>query len=235
MENTQPSANQILMGTASQQQGGSNNSKLLVVVFISVLMTAAATGSVVYFWQKSVNDKVVSSLEEKVSALSKTKVISQPTSSPELSPTPTSEPSANLKTYSNEKYGFSFDYPQSWIGEQKGGDRISFSGIAEGHTISVMVWRVTGFGYCYKYGERKEMIVGSKTAETADGVGPSEMCDKPEEYTNRGNTFVLLPVDDSDTTRPLNQIHISYDYPVVDISLAKSNLDQILSTFKFTD
>ena len=92
---------------------------------------------------------------------------------------------------------------------------------------------MTGFGYCYKYSERKEIVVGGKTAETADGAGGTEMCDKPEEYTNRGNTFVLIPVDESDSARPRNQIHISYDYPLNDFNLAKSNLDQILSTFEF--
>jgi len=224
MENTQPSANQNLMETASQQQGSSNNSKLLVVVVISVLVTAAVTGSVVYFWQKSINEKEVSnleqkifSLEEQISTIDKTKVISQPDSFSDISPTPITEPTANLKTYSNEKYRFSFNYPQNWKIDDVHQDPdapISLSNIASGHAISVHVYPVTGFGYCYKYSERKAIVVGGKTAETADGVGGTEMCDKPEEYVNRGNTFVLIPVDDNDTTRPRNQIHISYDYPL---------------------
>jgi len=159
-------------------------------------------------------------------------------SPPTPSPFPTVESSANFKTYSNEKYGFSFSYPQNWqISDIQGpgGLGVSLSNIADGHTISVQVWRVTGFGYCYKYSERDEIIVGGKNAETADGVGGSEMCDKPEEYSGLGNTFVLIPIDDARTGLPRNQIHISYDYPLSDINLAKSNLDQILSTFKFTN
>lgn len=153
-------------------------------------------------------------------------------------PSPTASPTINLKAYSNENHGFSFNYPQSWqIDDIQGPDDpgVSFSNIADGHTISITVWRVTGFGYCYKYGERKEIVVGGKNAETADGVGGSEMCDRPEEFANRGNTFVLIPIDDADTGLPRNLVHVSYDYPLKDKSLAKSNLDQILSTFKFTD
>ncbi|MBU1105008.1 MAG: PsbP-related protein [Bacteroidota bacterium] len=158
------------------------------------------------------------------------------TPKPTLPPSPITSPTANLKTYSNEKHGFSFNYPQSWqMDDIQGPDDpgVSFSNIADEHTISITVWQVTGFGYCYKYGERKEIIVGGKSAETADGVGGSEMCDKPEEFANRGNTFVLIPIDDANTGLPHNQIHISYDYPLDDVRLAKSNLDQILSTFKF--
>ena len=160
------------------------------------------------------------------------------TPSPTLSPSPITSPTVNLKTYSNEKYRFSFNYPQSWqMNEIQGpdGPGVSFSNVFDGHTISITVWRITGFGYCYKYGEREEVVVGGRNAETADGVGGSEMCDKPEEYVNHGNTFVLIPLGDEETGIPRNQIHISYDYPLNNKSLAKSNLDQILSTFKFTN
>jgi len=160
--------------------------------------------------------------------------LSQPT--PSL--TPASIPEATTKTYINEKYGFSFNYPQSWqISGEPGADEnpeISFTNIFEGHTININVWRVTGFGYCYKYSERQTTVVGGKNAEMADGVGATEMCDKPEEYTNRGNTFVLIPLEDQTISLPANQIHINYDYPLSDLSLAKINLNQILSTFKFT-
>lgn len=152
--------------------------------------------------------------------------------------TSTPIPTTNLKKYTDKNYGFSFAYPQEWEVKTPPDSGLSLSIIANGHEISVRVWQVTGFGYCYKYGERKEIIVGGKNAETADGIGPSEMCDKPEEFSNRGNTFVLIPLiplEDKPKGLPTNQIHISYDYPLSDISLAKSNLNQVLSTFKFLD
>lgn len=160
---------------------------------------------------------------------------SQDQNTPKVTPTP--NPTTNWKTYTNEKYGFSFNYPQSWqmSGEINSGEgpQISFSNVSEGHSININVRKVTGFNYCYKYNERQTVVVGGKNAETADGVGPSEMCDKPEEYTNRGNTFVLIPLEDETGGLPINQIHISYDYLLSELNLAKINLNQILSTFKF--
>ena len=160
-------------------------------------------------------------------------------------PTPTTDPNANWKIYRNEKYGFSFNYPQNWKivnierlieGLEIWG--ISLTNIAKDHIINVKIWRLAGSGgYCYTYGEIKKIVVGGKNAEMADGVGGSQMCDKPEEFINRGNTYVLIPIDDTDTNFPHNQIYIDiiYSYPLNEKSLAKSNLNKILSTFKFFD
>jgi len=152
--------------------------------------------------------------------------------------TPTPIPEITTKTYTDDEYGFSFNYPQSWqMSSKEGPDNsptMSFTNISEGHVFTVDVWRVTGFGYCYQYGDRREITVGGKNAETADGIGGSEMCDEPEKYENLGNTYFLIPLEGT-STLPQNQIHISYTYPLDDKNLAKSNLDQILSTFKFTN
>lgn len=151
--------------------------------------------------------------------------------------TPTIESINNLKTHKDNKYGFSFSYPQSWKIETKPELGLSLINIADNHTISIMIWRVTGFGYCYKYGDQKEIIVGGKTARTADGIGNggTEICDRSkEEMSKLGNTFVLIRLDETGDF-PAESIHISYDYPLSDINLAKSNLNQILSTFKFTN
>lgn len=249
MENMQSLPNQQSTEALVQQQVGPNNSKLFVVVVASILFTGIVTGSIVYFWQKSQIEREISGFQQKISSLERQlssikKRDATPWSAPSLilSPplTPITKPTANLKTYSNEKYRFSFNYPQNWKIDdvyQNPDAPISLSNIANGHTISVHVYPVTGFGYCYKYGESKTIVVGGKTAKTADGVGVggTEMCDEPEKYANRGNTFVLIPIDDNDTTYSRIQIHISYDYPLDDIDLAKSNLNQVLSTFKFTN
>jgi len=163
-------------------------------------------------------------------------------STPTTPPAPTTlSPTASApdsRTYTDPKNRFSFSYPQSWQVNDKSSSnqdpQLTFTNISEGHTINISVWRVTGFGYCYIYGEKQTIVVGTKNAETADGVGPSEMCDKPEEYANRGNTYVLIPLEDTTDGLPLNQLHISYDYPLSDKSIAKSYLNQILSSVKLT-
>ena len=158
-----------------------------------------------------------------------------PPTSTTLSPTATAPES---RTYTDPKNRFSFSYPQSWqvnSGPSSNADpQLTFSNISEGHTINITVWRVTGFGYCYVYGEKQTIVVGTKNAETADGVGPSEMCDKPEEYINRGSTYVLIPLEETTDGLPPNQLHISYDYPLSDKSVAKTYLNQILSSVKLT-
>lgn len=158
-----------------------------------------------------------------------------PPASSTLTPTTTTPES---RTYTDPMNRFSFSYPQSWQVNDKSSSnqdpQLTFTNISEGHTINISVWRVTGFGYCYIYGEKQTIVVGTKNAETADGVGPSEMCDKPEEYANRGNTYVLIPLEDTTDGLPLNQLHISYDYPLSDKSIAKTYLNQILSSVKLT-
>lgn len=121
MENTEPSTNSNLKETAVQQPVGSYNSRLLVVVVIGVLLTALAAGLVVYFWQKSANEKVVSNLEQKVTSLEKQvsmmqkiEITPEPTSLPVPSLTPTTEPTANWKTYINSEYSFTVKYPQTF-------------------------------------------------------------------------------------------------------------------------
>jgi hypothetical protein len=163
-------------------------------------------------------------------------------STPTTPPAPTTlSPTASApdsRTYTDPKNRFSFSYPQSWQVNDKSSSnqdpQLTFTNISEGHTINISVWRVTGFGYCYIYGEKQTIVVGTKNAETADGVGPSEMCDKPEEYANRGNTYVLIPLEDTTDGLPLNQLHISYDYPLSDKSIAKTYLNEILSSVKLT-
>lgn len=144
----------------------------------------------------------------------------------------------NLRTYNNEEYGFSFDYPQNWkIDDVQGpdGPGISLSNIVSGHSISIQVWGVTGFGYCYGYGEIKKIGVGGKIAETADGAGTSSKEGFDCDQSGLGNTYVLIPLDKTEDKFPRAQtIHISYDYPLKEIGIAKSNLDQVLATFKFT-
>lgn len=129
MENTQPSSNQNPAETAAQQQINSNNSKLIVIVSLSVLLSAVVSGSVVYFWQKSANEKAINNLEQKITSLeeqiSKVKheeAITKPTSPLAQSPTPTSpsevDETASWKTFSSEK-GYQLKYPTRLTHEER--------------------------------------------------------------------------------------------------------------------
>jgi len=83
-------------------------------------------GSIVYFWQKSVNEKAtgnleqkIASLEKQVSTIKKTVVPSQITLNPLPSPTSTLpsdlEETASWETYANTAMGISFRYPNKTI------------------------------------------------------------------------------------------------------------------------
>jgi len=134
METEQPSSNQSPMETETQpQQLSSSNNKLFVIVAASVFLTAIVTGSAVYFWQKSANEKAISRLEQKISSLEEqvptmeeVKIPTRPTPSPVLSPTPITDPAANWKTYKNEKYSYSIKYPPTAeVKISKGDDNVS--------------------------------------------------------------------------------------------------------------
>lgn len=211
-----------------------NNKQSTNLIFVSLFVLLLGVAGVLaykYFELKQQIDNQQSTLPTTIDKAIVTIVPTQPSPSVTM-------PSASSKTYINKKYRFSFDYPQTWqINEilEPDSSRVSFSNVADNHTISIEVGRVTGFGYCYKYGEKKEISVGGMSAETADGAGGSEMCDKPEEFVNRGNTYILIPLEDKSGAFPTNQIHISYEYPSSDTEFAKSNLKQIISTFRFSN
>lgn len=121
MENTQSLSNQNLTETTVQQQNSTNNSKLLVIVVISVLLTAVITSSVVYFLQRSVSDRPidsleqkVTSLEEQVSVMGKATATPRPTSPSVLSPTPTTDVAAGWNTYTSQDKKYTFKYPSDW-------------------------------------------------------------------------------------------------------------------------
>lgn len=118
MENTQSIPSLQSTESSIQPQVKQNNSRPFIVIVASVLLTAVATGTFVYFWQKSTNEKTtkgleekITSLEEQISMMKNTAIQPQPTSSPTLSATAIVDPTANWQTYTNAKYGFSFRHP----------------------------------------------------------------------------------------------------------------------------
>ena len=125
MEDKQSSTGSNFMETITQQQANSNNSSLLMTVTISILLTAVITGSIVYFWQKSVNEEIVSSLKQKIVSLENQMTVDTSTDQP----IPPIDPTENWQTYTNTKYGYEIKYPPSWFVYDK--DLL----VAEGRTI----------------------------------------------------------------------------------------------------
>lgn len=121
MNTQQIPTDQDAMENEVPPQRGSNNSRLFLVVAMSVLLTAVLVGSTVYFWQKSAYEKAITGLEQKISslegqilAINRAEITPQPTSSPALSPTSVTDPTADWKTYIDTTYSFSLKYPPLW-------------------------------------------------------------------------------------------------------------------------
>lgn len=162
--------------------------------------------------------------------------ISNPIESmPAPSPTVATDQMAGWETYINKEYGFKFKYPPRFTLTKQENQTILLDELTN-HSIAVMVLPVTGFEYCFKYSEEKVITIDGENAQTADGIGGTEMCsDQEKDYTNLGTTYVLIPLNKSETTIPNIKIHLDYEYPLTDKEMARSNLDQILSTFEFLD
>lgn len=117
-------------------QISSSNNKLFVIVVTSVLLTSIIVGLAVYLWQKSANEKAISSLEQKIfsleeqiSTMKEAEIEPQPISLPVLFPTPMTDPTTNWKTYINKTHTFQFKHPPYNLNVEDLGTRtiISFS------------------------------------------------------------------------------------------------------------
>lgn len=108
--------------TASETQSqlsNPNNSRLFVAVIISVLLTAVITGSSVYFLQKSANEKIISTLEQKIASIEmqvseKKPLIEEGSGVIQASPTPTLPPTDEMMTYKDPMGRYTFRYPSNW-------------------------------------------------------------------------------------------------------------------------
>ncbi len=149
-----------------------------------------------------------------------------------ISPTEKSDETSTWKTYENSEYKFKFKYPANWISGKKDGTvETTLSNQENTHKINLLVAMITGFGYCYNYSDEEEINVVDIPSKTANGTGPSDMCSDKEKINGTGNTYVLIPLPTDSS--PGKKIYFDYTYPINEISKAKINLDQILSTFEF--
>lgn len=113
-EPASPSQDQV---SETLQQPKSGNNKLFVVVAASILLTATVVGFAVYFWQKTVNEETISTLEQKVSSLEKQISEERPMveeDTGQASPTLTQTPTDQMIIYKDPNSRYTFRYPSSW-------------------------------------------------------------------------------------------------------------------------
>ncbi len=153
-----------------------------------------------------------------------------------LTPTPTTDPTANWKTYKDEKYKFQFRYPPTVYLKQspKFGDQIfltendiDINEVNEGPfaLVTVAIWNKNEFqkaGYPQqdKYLKSENIIIDGVNAVKVSGI-------IPENQYLAGTYHQEVSFSISDKIIQF----VFYEDPVNNIKL----LDQILSTFKFID
>jgi hypothetical protein len=259
-------SNQNLAGAEGQtRQANAKDNKLFVVVTVSVLLTATIVGSAVYFWQKSVNDEVISSLEQKVASLEEQistmeNVATQP-SKRSISPPPSiAKSTANWKTYNSENLGFTFRYPPSVIKIKTGdvnrlGPAVSlvteskYSQVQEENVditpIVIYVGNVNSVRQDYYYGGYKwtKAIIDSLSSlnvnETKQGA--------KENITKKGSIIIdgvqaskfIVNPNEGEAYVGVALIRGDSSYLFVYFpsksNITETTFSQILSTFKFTN
>ncbi len=174
----------------------------------------------------------------------------EPTSNVTQTVAPTTEPAANFMrepenhvsitktsdtfdTYTNEGFKIAISYPNTWQAELYH-DQGIFLTPKEEHEIGITIYRVTGFGYCYKYAEPVEFTIQDRVAKMADGIGGTTFCENQDvDMTNKGNTYVLVPVEKDSKLHPPYKVHIMAYYPLDEIDEAKEYLSQVLDNLVF--
>lgn len=155
-----------------------------------------------------------------------------PTSVATSSPVPTIDPTANWKTYTNTKHGFSFKYPSTWIIDTKG-DNEEFNAqvkLRSGSSTIQIYANMDGLG-------GKGQDFQKTTQFNLDGY-PLYKYKITQAYNN---TWLIGLTDDLTNSlgvfRIMNKVYsITLVYPQSeDMKETESEFDQILSTFKFLD
>jgi len=238
MENTQPLPNQQSTEISVQPQVKQNNSRLFVVIVISVLLTAVTTGSVVYFWQKSTNEEAVGSLEQKITSLEeqistidKTKVTPQQDSSPVPSSTSTTTRDY-LNTYSFSDFNLSFDYPEETLLEKV--DRIDgfIVTLSNGDSTMTIKPNQVGLGFENPDIEMTQTPLKVNGEQLQLAGTPIEKTKLFNKVKNETSYLIIVPYPDQKNYSIM--ITYSFEDGIVDTNSDKL-FDQVLSTFEFTN
>lgn len=141
--------------------------------------------------------------------------LSKPTPSP--TPTITTDPTADWKTYTNTQYGFSFQYPSHWQDNQS--DALFSLSDQSGHGLSGWIVEVLTGGDFFASETETQMSISGKPARVQYGSYIKNTS------ANTARIFIPLKVSE--------EIFMELTFPSNEISSAKTLLQQTLSTFKF--
>jgi hypothetical protein len=139
---------------------------------------------------------------------------------------------AGWKIYTNQKYNFSLSYPGLW-NKDDAGSLIAVSDTQGNYSLQIDAVEVYESGYCYTWDKETAISIAGKSARMRNGTytgKPAEICGTTSiKDTNRMVTQIFIPYQGS------VELLISYYYSVTDLDSAKVMLNQILSTFKYTN
>lgn len=197
-----------------------------IVILLSILLiiSVAISGFFAFQTQKLVKELETLRNQEKLVKV----VIPEPvaTESSEI------ESTADWKTYSNQKYNFTFRYPGNW-NKDDAGSLIAISNTQSNYSLQIDATEVYEGGYCYTWDKETKISIAGKSARMRNGKfteKPAEICGTPNlKDDNRMVTQIFIPYKSS------IELLINYYYPVADLDVAKVTLTQIISTFKFLD
>ena len=188
---------------------------LIAGIIVLVLLIVAGAG--IYFLGKNQATKVVTLSPAPIAV---------------LTPNPTTDPTANWKTYVNTKYNYIFKYPSNLQvnADVEGG--CTLEGLESCRGISLNSVRVNLKGI-------PDYHMGVSVIEIANSVNLKSIADSDKLNNPKAlvKTIKFLGLDaitsNSDGLQTIDLIKNNYQYELVNIPSSK--LDQsILSTFKFT-
>lgn len=198
--------------------------KGFVQIILVLILIAGALGAVYYFGTLKNKPSLVSIIPTSTPVVSAQPVVNSTVK-------PTSDPTVNWKTYTNQKYNFTFRYPGDWNTDDAG-SLIAVSDTQDNYSLQIDAIEVYESGYCYTWDKETIISVAGKSARIRNGTytgKPAEICGTPSlKNANRTATQIFIPYQGS------IELLINYYYPVTELDTAKTTLTQILSTFKFT-
>jgi len=147
----------------------------------------------------------------------------QPVNQP--SPTSTIDETASWKTYTNTKYGYSFNYPQPWSVKEL--DNTFKSKIVPSQMVSMTeIGNNEAKIQVFFEGEFDYGLTG-RELEQEEKINLDKKVANKEVFHKKGvldSKWIVISIDD------FNSFRIEFQGPVSSLS----TLDQILSTFRFT-